>query len=150
MRILVNLFLILQIFCSTLLLSQNTQKETHKIGNLFVIVSNLKNNSGDVKIGLFNSEESFKGKSEKYRGSVLKIINNRAEWRIENIPYGEYAIKLFHDEDSDDEIDTNFLGIPKESYGFSNNAKGIFGPPSFEKAKFQFKDKEMRIEIKLN
>ena len=77
-------------------------------------------------------------------------INLKTEWRIKNIPYEEYAIKLFHDEDGDDKINTNFLGIPKKSYEFSYNAKGFFGPPSFEKTKFQLKDKKMKIEIKLN
>jgi len=72
------------------------------------------------------------------------------KWEVKNIPFGEYAIKVFHDEDSDDKIDTNFIGIPTESYGFSNNVKGFFGLPGFEKAKFHFNKQDMQIEIKLN
>ena len=72
-----------------------------------------------------------------------------AIWEINKIPFGEYAIKAFHDEDRDDEIDMNFLGIPVESYGFSNNVRGIFGPPSFDKAKFLFNVDSLAIEIKL-
>jgi uncharacterized protein (DUF2141 family) len=126
-------------------------QEPENIGTLKIVVSGLKNNAGDVKIGLFNSVESYQGKTEKFRGNVLQIENRRAEWLVENIPFGEYAIKLFHDEDKDDKIDRNFLGMPKESIGFSNNAKiGLGGPPGFNKAKFLFNSKEMTIVISLN
>jgi len=48
---------------------------------------------------------------------------------------GQYAIKVFHDENANGELDINFLGIPKESYGFSNHARGRFGPPPFAEAR---------------
>jgi uncharacterized protein (DUF2141 family) len=136
---------VLLIFMSTFLFAQ----ESENIGILKVIVSGLRSDKGDIKIGLFNSAESYQGKTEKYRGSILPIAGKRAEWLIENIPFGEYAIKLFHDEDKDDKIDRNFMGMPTESIGFSNNAKIGFGPPGFKKAKFLFNSKEMTIVIEL-
>ena len=123
--------------------------DQEKVGDLTVLIHNLKNNKGEVKIGLFNSEDSYNGKKEKYKGAMLKVENKQAKWVIENIPFGEYAIKAFHDEDGDDKVDTNFIGMPTERYGFSNNVKGLFGPPSFDKAKFHFDKEEMQIEIKL-
>ena len=132
-----------------MLTAQNNQNHQN-IGNLIVIINDLKNNNGDVKIGLFNSKESYNGKEEKFKGAILEIENKMVIWEVNNIPFGEYAIKAFHDEDQDDEIDTNFIGIPTESYGFSNNAKGLFGPPSFDKAKFRFNNQDMQIEINLN
>jgi uncharacterized protein (DUF2141 family) len=125
-------------------------QESENIGNLKIVVSGLKNDQGDVKIGLFNSAGSFQGKSDKFRGSILSITDKRAEWLIENIPFGEYAVKLFHDEDKDDRIDRNFMGMPSESIGFSNNAKIGWGPPGFKKAKFLFHSKEMILVIDLN
>lgn len=46
---------------------------------------------------------------------------------------GDYAVRYFHDENENDQLDTNFVGIPKEGYGFSNDAHGTFGPYSFKK-----------------
>ena len=50
---------------------------------------------------------------------------------------GKYAISIIHDENNNDKLDTNFIGIPKEGFGFSNNPRIMFGPPSFEKASFE-------------
>ena len=52
--------------------------------------------------------------------------------RFEEIPAGEYAISIFHDENKDTKLNKNFFGIPTEDYGFSNNPKIRFGPPSFK------------------
>lgn len=141
--------LIMILLVSNNFLSAQNKESDQDVGNLTVIVSDLKNNKGDVKLGLFNSEESYNGKSKKFKGAILKIENKKVKWEVKNIPFGEYAIKAFHDEDCDDKIDTNFLGIPTERYGFSNNVKGLFGPPSFDKAKFLLNKQDMQIEIKL-
>jgi uncharacterized protein (DUF2141 family) len=44
-----------------------------------------------------------------------------------------------HDSNSNQKLDTNWIGIPKEGYGFSNNAKATLGPPSFDQVKFNLK-----------
>jgi len=51
-----------------------------------------------------------------------------------SIPAGRIAVSVFHDADGNKVLNTNFLGIPKEDYGFSQNARGRFGPPSFDTA----------------
>lgn len=144
------LSLIVIFFISNNLLIAQSKQSKQNIANLTVIVSGLKNNKGDVKIGLFNSKESYNGKKQKFKGAIIKIEKKKVKWEIKNIPFGEYAIKAFHDEDGDNKVDTNFIGMPTESYGFSNNAKGFFGPPSFEKAKFHLNKQDMQIEIKFN
>jgi len=116
-------------------------------GDLKVVIIGLRNNKGDVKIGLYNSGKSFSGQGQKYRGAVVEIKEKKAVWVCHNIPFSYYAIKVFHDEDGDDRLDTNFLGIPTERFGFSNNRKVLFGPPDFEKAKFLFHEDNQKIEI---
>ncbi len=143
-------FIPLLIFSATSFppLHQDDQK---KLAVVQLTVIGLKNDFGDVKVGLFNSADSIDGKTkEKVAGAVVKTQNKKIQYLFPAVPYGEYAIKLFHDEDGDDEIDTNFLGIPTESYGFSNNAKGLFGPPSFEKAKFIVSSDTVRVEINVD
>jgi uncharacterized protein (DUF2141 family) len=120
-------------------------------GTIILRIAGLNNDNGDVKVGLFNSAQSFSGKTkEKFGGTIVKIFDKKAQCVFSNIPYGEYAIKLFHDEDADDKIQTNFLGMPTEQYGFSNNAKGFFGIPSFDKAKFTVSSDTVRVEINLD
>nr|NJM03369.1 DUF2141 domain-containing protein [Desulfobacula sp.] len=53
------------------------------------------------------------------------------------LPCGEYAVKVFHDENGNGELDKRVFGIPAEAYGFSNDARGTMGPPEYEKTAFQ-------------
>lgn len=104
--------------------------------NVVVEIAPLRNNDGQVFLELNDeNEEIIKGYSEK-------IVNNKCIVVLENLKPGKYAFKYFHDENSDEKINTNFMGIPKEGYGFSNNAKGKFGPPSFEKMIFEIEQSD--------
>jgi uncharacterized protein (DUF2141 family) len=67
---------------------------------------------------------------------------------FKDVPYGEYAVKVFHDENDNLKIDIGWRG-PTERYGFSNGARGIFGPPDFDDAKFAFDKPELKLEIAL-
>ncbi len=136
-------------FASYIFSTAQTNQTTQKVGNLTVIITGLENTNGDIQIGLFNSKESYNGKKKKFKGAIIKIKTKDVKWELKDIPFGVYAIKAFHDENSNDKIDTNFIGIPTESYGFSNNVKGFFGPPGFDKAKFKFNSNHMEIKITL-
>ncbi|MFN4763840.1 DUF2141 domain-containing protein [Gillisia sp. Q332] len=103
-----------------------------------VEVTNFKSNKGAAYIGLYNAENSFL--ENEYKGQVVEIKNKKAVLIFNDIPEGTYAVSVFHDEDDNGKLTTNFLGIPKESYGASNNAKGIFGPPKWENAKFEVRN----------
>ena len=61
-----------------------------------------------------------------------EIKNKKAQWILEHMPYGSYSIKVFHDENGNSKLDKDILGVPTERYGFSNNARGRFGPPPFQ------------------
>ena len=107
-------------------------------GDLTVIISGFDNDEGVVKIALSDTQEDYEAKDQAYRGEETIIKDKSAILTFEKIPFGEYAIKIYHDEDNDNELDTNFLGMPVEEYGFSNDARGSFGPASWEDAKFLF------------
>jgi uncharacterized protein (DUF2141 family) len=100
-----------------------------------VEVNGLKNNKGQVMIGIYNSEKTFLEKT--FRGDVALIKKNKATATFANMPAGEYAISVFHDENSNGKLDVNFMGIPKEEYAASNGAKGFMGPPKYIDAKFK-------------
>jgi uncharacterized protein (DUF2141 family) len=110
---------------------------TEKSGDLTIVVIGLESSDGVVRIAISNSKENYETKNaEPFRRKIVDIQKRRAKARFRDLPSGEYAVKLIHDENSNGKMDTNFLGIPKEDYAFSNNARGTFGPPDYEKAKF--------------
>ena len=100
-----------------------------------VEVNGLKNNKGQVMIGIYNSEKDFLEKT--FKGNVALIKKNKATATFANMPAGEYAISVFHDENSNGKLDVNFMGIPKEEYAASNGAKGFMGPPKYIDAMFK-------------
>lgn len=99
-----------------------------------VTIKNVKNDKGVLVIGLFNSEKTFTKhpvKSERPKAQPGTMVI-----RFRNVPGGEYAVSIFHDANENGALDVNFMGIPKEGFGFSNDAMGTFGPPTFNKARF--------------
>lgn len=116
-------------------------------GTLTVIIDGLENSQGSVRIALSDTEDNYYDYANPTQGVSASIVRGIAEWRFHNLSFGSYAIKAFHDENGDGELDTNFLGIPVENYGFSNNASGLFGPPSWEAASFRFDTDTLTIRI---
>lgn len=104
--------------------------------SLQIEVSSLKNKTGNLRIGLFNTSASYTNNTKPYQGVILSISNKKVKHNFKNIPKGTYAVAIIHDENSNGRLDKNMLGIPTEGYGFSNNAKAIFSAPSFEQTKF--------------
>jgi uncharacterized protein (DUF2141 family) len=115
--------------------------------NLTVEMDNFRNNSGLVKVGLYNSEGTFLGQT--YKKLASKIADQKATVTFEGIEKGEYAVSIYQDENLNGFMDKNLFGIPSEDYMASNNEKGFMGPPKYDKAKFIIKDNS-KIVIKIN
>ncbi len=116
-------------------------------GTLRVEVSNVKEAKGTVNVGLFATEDTFLKKPTF--GKIVKADKEKVIAVFENLPNGTYAISVIHDENENGELDTNFMGIPKEGFGFGNDASGMFGPPSFEKASIHWDGKDKQVSVKL-
>ncbi|WCO00727.1 DUF2141 domain-containing protein [Psychroserpens ponticola] len=130
------------------LLSQTLSYAQESEGqNVTVKIVNLNSNAGHLFISLFNTEASFLNKG--YKSTISSIENNSCEITFKDVPKGIYAISFFHDENENKKMDTNFLGIPKEDYGCSNNARGFMGPPKWEDAKFEIKNQSITQTITL-
>lgn len=116
-----------------------------KENSLTINITNLHNNNGHVLLSLFKDGKGFPDDADKaYRKVKLSIANKTSSVSFPGLPSGTYAIAILHDENDDQKMNTNMLGIPKEGYGFSNNAMGLFGPPSFSKASFNYSSGEAR------
>lgn len=116
-------------------------------GKIEVTVKNIKAQKGSIRVGLFANEDDFLKKPVD--GKVVKVTGNEAKVVFENLKKGEYAVSVIHDENDNGELDKNGFGIPNEGFAFGNNAMGMFGPPSFDKAKVEVKDGTIAQTIEL-
>lgn len=115
--------------------------------SLVVQIKGFKNTNGKVNIALYNTGSSFNNPDQIYRSSFVSVSGNPTEVTFDSIPSGDYAFAVFHDENNNQNLDQNFLGIPKEGFCFSNNAMGSFGPPSYDKAKFNIPSKSKVTQV---
>jgi len=119
-----------------------------RVATLEVEVTNLESDDGVLVVAVLESAAQYDSGDTSFRSNeTVPIDGNKASVTFEQIPYGTYAIKVFHDENSNGELDTNFVGFPKEGFGFSNDAMGKFGPPTFEQAAFVIEEEKLRIAI---
>jgi uncharacterized protein (DUF2141 family) len=146
MRIL-SVFRLLNLLCLFFLLVSfsTTSKSTLKI-----TINKLRNNKGNVIICLFKGGVGYPDNPKKaYRRSVSKITNKVVVFEYQDLPSDDYAIAMLHDENEDNEMTTNAIGLPKEGYGFSNNVMGAFGPPEYSKSSFNYiADNEKELIIR--
>lgn len=103
--------------------------------SLEFVVKNTKNSKGYISGALFSGEKNFPKKEKAIYTARVIAKEGKTILRFENIPAGEYALAVFHDENNNKDLDTNFIGIPKEGYAFSNNTIITFGPPKYDAAK---------------
>jgi uncharacterized protein (DUF2141 family) len=109
---------------------------------LTLIVKNIRNDKGRLAAQLLNEEE------QEIEGRHIYIKDKVASTVFRSLPEGKYAIRIFHDENQNDKMDFNWIGIPKEGYGFSGNPKSHFRSPAIKELLFQI-DSDKKITINL-
>jgi uncharacterized protein (DUF2141 family) len=116
--------------------------------NLTVTVEQVRNSKGEIRFSIFNVPSQFPQGNELDSKDVPAQLGF-VTVQFYNLVLGAYAIAIHHDENSDGEMNTNFIGLPKEGYGFSNNAKVNFAAPAFEAAAFNLDvgDKSIRLRV---
>jgi uncharacterized protein (DUF2141 family) len=145
----VNILLVLISFSATFLFAQDADSLMAR-GKLTVIIKGFESDEGNCRFALDNSKEIYESTDSVWIGKDLPIKNKEVIVTIDSLQYGEYAVRVYQDKNKNAELDTDILGIPTENYGFSNNASGWFGPPSWDKAKFIFKKPELTLEIQMD
>lgn len=122
-----------------------------KTAQLHVEVEGLMHERGQLGLLLYESAEGFPMDYAKaMRNILLPIEDGQVQYTFADLPYGRYAVAIMHDENGNEQLDTNLFGIPKEGNGVSNNAKGSFGPPSFEDAAIIVDQPKVTIRIAMN
>ena len=149
MRNAITLFFLVVLFSGETAYAQDSAAANSQTGTIVVQLTGFGNDQGTVKLCVCRSEDEYTGKAKEFCTASTDLKDKKAEWIFGQMPYGRYSIKAFHDENSNNKLYTNFLGKPTERYGFSNNARGRFGPPPFAEAAFTLNSPQMTIAIEL-
>ena len=113
--------------------------------SLDIEITNLKSNKGMISVLI--SDENKNGIAS---ATFIKVKGLKAEVSFDSIYSGRYAIQFYHDENQNGKLDLNLIGIPKESYGSSNDVKPVLGPPKFEKMLFNLTENKKVIMVPVN
>ncbi len=140
-------FVIVQFLVLTFLVFEKSKEAE---GSLIIEIHEIRNAEGQVSLTMFSDPEGFPMKPElAYRHVKVNAAAGVVTVRLDDLPYGKYAIAAMHDENRNDRVDLNFLGIPKEGTGASNDARNLFSGPEFDQAVFDFRPGTEKIVIKM-
>ena len=120
-----------------------------KSAELVIKILNIEENIGLIRFAIYDKPEFFpenEGKKIGFKKKITELINDQVT--ITDLEESFYAVAIYHDKNSNNKFDT-FLSIPQEKFGFSNDAKVFFGPPSFDEASF-FLEKNQRLKIEIS
>ena len=116
--------------------------------SVLVTVTNVYPVQGVLHIDVYDKDDKFMYKEYAVIRNKVDITNSSISYTIKDIPDGDYAICVWHDANKNGKMDKNFLGIPKEGYGFSKNPACLIGPPNFSNCTFNSKtSKELKIKM---
>lgn len=123
-----------------------TAGRSQPAGKLSITVTGVRNSDGAVRCALFNSPAAFPKIGQEWRGVIAPIRGGSANCVFSGVPAGTYAVAFFHAEHNETQLTTGLFGKPQQGYGFSNNATGSFGPPSFSAAAFRYDGGNMALQ----
>lgn len=115
---------------------------------LTVVVENIKSNKGVVLAGL-SSKETFMKTAPEFNAKAEYIEEGKVILVFENVPPGTYGLTVLHDKNSNGRMDFAATGMPEEDYGISNNTFDPYGPPRWEDAKFEIREPDVEIVVRL-
>lgn len=122
---------------------------TDNVSMLSIKITGVPSDKGKLLVGVYNKKEGFRDEKYTYKNLTVNAVKGTMTVYIPDLPNGNYAIAVFHDANENGKLDKNFLGIPTEKYGFSNDAMGAFGPPNFEDCIVKIDgNKEISIKLK--
>jgi uncharacterized protein (DUF2141 family) len=119
---------------------------------IHIKILNIRNSTGTIACALFESPAGFPTEYLRYATNMMaiEIRDTQARCDFVAIAPGTYALAVIHDENRNGKLDTNWLGVPTEGYGFSSDAKATLTAPSFSAAKFPHDGRILDLTISLH
>lgn len=148
-KFMLKVFKVSTILVATLA-SLNSKTMAAPEAKLTIVVNQLPNQKGKVCMRIYAKEQGFPQSSKGVvQSGCTKITGRSAKKEFYGLKYGTYAVALFHDENGDGKLNTNFLGIPREGFGISNNPTVRTSAPKFKSASFPLRgDITIKIGMK--
>lgn len=134
-----------------LLLSSSPSAARDGEGTIVCEIRGFRSPAGQAGVLLFSNARGFPGDERLAAArSFARIDRDACRVRFENIPYGTYAVSVFHDENASGRLESSLFGIPREGVGVSGNPGFRFGPPRFSEASFVLNSPQRTISITLH
>ena len=117
---------------------------------IIVTVDGLHSNQGNIFVGLYASPAKFLQGNQTDAQRRVRASTGPITVVFDNLPPGTYAVGAYHDENGNDHLDTNFLGLPEEGYALSNGIRAVMAKPTFQQAAFAVgaEDKPVALHIR--
>ena len=134
----------------TFLLALSTMQPAEEVETvtITVMIDGIRNTNGSIGVALFDEDSAFPDDEGLKREMISINSTGGVEVTFEDVPVGDYAVAVMHDENDNGDMDFNEYGMPLEGFGFSNDAMGEQGPPDFDEAAFTA-DGETEIVVTL-
>ncbi|MDZ4845846.1 MAG: DUF2141 domain-containing protein [Chitinophagales bacterium] len=116
---------------------------------LTLIFTNLAPSKSRVNVVFYQTKHKFLSKTDRLKGYKFNSNGSTLTTQVKDLSYGEFAIAFYQDVNNDGKCDRNFMGIPQEPYGFSNNFKPKLKPPGFGDCKFTYSEKENTLNLSM-
>lgn len=113
---------------------------------LTIEAEGITSSDGFIAVGVYNTDDTFLKEGKTFAGTFEPSKEGTTKITIPDLPEGTYAVSIFHDENGNKELDTNFIGIPKEPVAFYKGKMKTFGPPDFKECAFVV-DSDTKIHI---
>jgi len=124
------------LIAATLLALGDQQVVAFDSGSVTIEMQGIHNNEGQAIFILMDSAPSHRGEVPIYGRKFEPVDKLSARVTFTGVPTGDYSAVIYHDLNANGKLDRNYFGKPVEPYGFSNNARGLFGIPDFDDSKF--------------
>ncbi|MGI2259067.1 DUF2141 domain-containing protein [Shewanella sp. GXUN23E] len=116
--------------------------------NLTITMTDLPQPKGQLMVAVYDSAEAMKSGQQALARQTIAVHSNRHSMTLNDLPAGQYAVMVFQDLNANNRLDRNFIGIPSEPYGFSNNPS-VMGAPDFEDIAFPLGEDDLQIRIRV-
>jgi len=106
--------------------------------DLTVTITDIRAAEGSLMVALVNTDAAWNNQAKPVAAQAVAAVKGEMQLKFTDLPDGAYAVQVMHDENGNDKLDSNFLGIPTEGYGFSNNPD-VMRRATFDEARFEVK-----------
>jgi uncharacterized protein (DUF2141 family) len=117
-------------------------------GELTVTITDIRESQGSLMVAVVNSDAAWNNQSKPVAAQKVAATKGEMVLKFADLPAGKYAVQVMHDENGNNQLDANFLGIPSEGYGFSNNPN-VMRRAHFDEATFEVGADKTAITIRL-